>query len=135
MKLDKQRLTINSATAGIENFEIGTLGYVDLKQQHYSLQLPMTLKSKVSSDTGCRIKSAFVRNRELSLVKCEGALDPLDTAKACGLDKRALRETFKDLVDYKAKKKLNIKKDRLLEKANEKFGEGAADLLRNLLNR
>ena len=135
MIFSQQRLTINDISAGVENLLIGSRGYVDLKQNHYSLQLPMTLKNEFSSNNGCRITSAFVRNRELSLVKCEGTVEPFDTAQACGLDKRALRGVLKDLAKYQAKKKLNSKKDRLLEKANEKFGEGAADLLKQLFKR
>jgi len=95
----------------------------------------MILKNEFSSDTGCQIKSAFVRNRELSLVKCEGSIEPFDTAQACGLDKREFRNILKDLANYQAKKKLSTKTDRLLEKANDKFGKGAADLLKELFKR
>jgi len=135
MNLSQQRLTINNISAGVENLLIGTRGFADLKQNHYSLQLPMTLKNEFSSDNGCRIKSNFVRNRELSLIKCEGSIEPFNTAKACGLDKREFRNTLKDLARYQAKKKLGTKTDRLLEKANEKFGKGAADLLKDLFKR
>jgi len=135
MNFSQQRLTINNISAGVENLHIGTRGFADLKQNHYSLQLPMTLKNEFSSDTGCRIKSNFVRNRELSLIKCAGSIEPFNTTKACGLDKREFRNTLKDLAKYQAKKKLGTKKDRLLEKANEKFGKGAADLLKDLFKR
>jgi len=135
MNFSQQRLTINNISAGVENLLIGTRGFADLNQNHYSLQLPMTLKNEFSSDNGCRIKSNFIRNRELSLIKCEGSIEPFNTAKACGLDKREFRNTLKDLAKYQAKKKLGTKKDRLLEKANEKFGKGAADLLKDLFKR
>jgi len=135
LNFSQQRLTINDISAGVENLRIGTRGFVDLKQNHYSLQLPMILKNEFSSDTGCQIKSAFVRNRELSLVKCEGSIEPFDTAQACGLDKREFRNILKDLANYQAKKKLSTKTDRLLEKANDKFGKGAADLLKELFKR
>ena len=135
INFSQQRLTINDISAGVENLLIGTRGFADLKLNHYSLQLPMTLKNEFSSDNGCRIKSAFVRNRELSLIKCEGSIEPFNTSQACGLDKREFRNTLKDLAQYQAKKKLGTKTDRLLEKANEKFGKGAADLLKDLFKR
>ncbi len=135
MNIDQERLNIQSISAGLENLQIATTGYIDLKSNQYDLRLPMTLKGENSSEDGCRIKNEFVRNREMSFLHCEGPLDKLDAKSDCGLDKKAMRDLFKQYAKYKGKKKLDSKKDRLLEKANEKLGDGAGELLKGLFNR
>jgi AsmA protein len=135
MTIKQERLNIESISAGLENLQIATTGYIDLKSNQYNLRLPMTLKGENSSADGCRIKNEFVRNRELSILQCEGPLDKLDAKSDCGLDKKAMGELFKQYAKYKCMKNLDSKKDRLLEKANEKFGDGAGELLKGLFGR
>ncbi len=130
-----QRLAINTLTAGLENLLLSTEGFVDLKKNRYQLTLPMTLQGESSSDDGCRIKNKFVRNRELSFMKCEGPFQPLNAKKDCGLDEKAMSELLTQYAKYKGKEKIAGQKDKLINKAKEKFGEDAGRLLDSLFKR
>lgn len=124
--------TIKQLSAGVENLQLGSRGQVDLNQQRFDLQLPMTLSGEVSSEQGCQVKSQFLRNRELALVRCRGSLATPAPGKDCGIDQKAFRQLSRDYAEYKVSKKVAKEKDRLLEKATEKLGTGTADLLKGL---
>mgnify|MGYP000456691290 CR=1 FL=1 len=124
--------TIKQLTAGVENLQLGSRGQVDLNRQQFDLQLPMTLTGELSSEKGCQVKSQFLRNRELALVRCRGSLQSPAPGKDCGIDKKAFQELSRDYAQYKVSKKVAKEKDRLLEKATEKLGSDATDLLKGL---
>jgi AsmA protein len=139
-----QTATIEQLSAGVEQFNLGALGKVDLGKQSLDVQLPVQFSQPLTQRQGCPATSSWLVGKALSLVRCKGSL--LEPTQACGLDDRAIREAVKDYAEAKAKAKvdakkdeakqrLDEKKDRLKDKIDEELGEGASDLLKDLFKR
>lgn len=124
---------IDTLTAGVEQLQLGSRGQLDLNRQRYDLWLPMTLTGETSSDKGCKISNRFVRDRELALVRCRGSLGAPEPGRDCGIDKKAFNRLLGDYAKYKARQKVDKKKEQWLDKARGKFGDDASDLLKGLL--
>ena len=127
--------TVGRFSAGVEKLEVGSRGQLDLNQMQYHLKLPMTLTGEVSSEDQCRIGNKFLRNRELSLVRCKGSLDNPAPGQDCGLDNDAFKGLVKDYAKYKLGKKVDKEKDQLLEKAKEKLGDDTLNKLKGLFKK
>ncbi len=124
---------IDTLTAGVEQLQLGSRGQLDHNRQRYDLWLPMTLTGETSSDNGCKISNRFVRDRELALVRCRGSLEAPEPGRDCGIDKKAFNRLLGDYAKYKARKKVDKKKEQWVDKAREKFGDDASELLKGLL--
>lgn len=139
-----QTATIEELSAGVEQFNLGALGKVDLGKQSLDVQLPVQFSQPLTQREGCPATSSWLVGKALSLVRCKGSL--LEPTQACGLDNRAIREAVKDYAEAKAKAKveakkdeaeqrLDEKKDRLKDKIDDELGEGTSELLKDLFKR
>lgn len=139
-----QVATINSLSAGVEQFKLLAEGKVDIGNESLDVSLPVSFSEPITQQEGCPETSAWIVGKALSFVRCKGSL--LEPTKACGLDDRAIRTAVKDYakaqlqekLDAKterAQQQLNEKKDQLKDKINEELGEGTTDLLNSIFNR
>ncbi len=109
--------------ADTSNLHITATGSANWLTKGFSVRFPLTISQERTSPTGCVIRSKFLQQEAIDIVRCKGSLSTLNLSEACGIDSDGIKDLAKEALRYNADKKIDEKKKEIREELKEKLWE------------